>query len=104
IIYLLKKSCHYNFMKTNIFTILLSGIIMICGIENRKRCQSQEKELREQLEYIDENIKKLKETEEYLNIEREKLQFLFDIELLFDTLMEAKNYSSGIYLKKSGTD
>ena len=30
-------------MKTNIFTILLSGIIMICGIENRKRCQSQEK-------------------------------------------------------------
>ncbi len=41
IIYLLKKSCHYNFMKTNIFTILLSGIIMICGIENRKRCQSQ---------------------------------------------------------------
>ncbi len=80
--------------------------IMIIG---KKRLQEAEnefdkKELKKQLEYIDENIKKLKETEEYLNIEREKLRFLFDIELLFDTLTEAKNYSSGIYLKTSGTD
>ena len=80
--------------------------IMIIGKQRLKEAENEfdKKELREQLEYIDENIKKLKETEEYLNIEREKLQFLFDIELLFDTLMEAKNYSSGIYLKTSGAD
>ena len=80
--------------------------IMIIGKQRLKEAEHEfdKKELKEQLEYIDENIIKLKEAEEYLNIEREKLQFLFDIELLFDTLIEAKNCSSGIYLKTSGTD
>ena len=53
----------------------------------------------EQLDYIKENINKLNENEHALNKEQEELKFLFDIEMLFDVLYEAKNYSSGIYIK-----
>jgi hypothetical protein len=93
-------------IENNIFDHSSIKNIMLIGKKRLKEAADEfdEQELKEQLDYIDENIKKLNEAEEYLNIERGKLKFLFDIELLFDTLMEAKNCSSGIYLKTSGTD
>ncbi len=77
------------------------------GIENEpqvsasspQRSSNQRGPLETKLKAIYEEICKLDENELLLDKERDKLKALFDVELLFDTLLESIKSSSGIYIK-----
>lgn len=79
---------------SSIKNLMLIGKSRLLEIEDEiDKC-----EFEEQLKYINNNVNQLNENEEILNNEREQLKFLFDIELLFETLFEAKNFASGVYI------
>ena len=70
------------------------------GIENQRSGRTAEPtSLGNKLRIIREEICKLSKRELLLDKERDRLKILFDIELLFDILLESIKSSSGIYIK-----